>query len=147
MRDVAAPAAVLWEVVAGIGGPAGWYAADRLWRLRASADRVLGGPGMRGRPAGPLRVGDAVDFWRVEEVQAPHRLLLRAEMRLPGTARLELTVEPRGSGSRLVQRTGFEPRGPVGHAFWWAELPAHRAVFARMCDGLASRAEQRAPGG
>lgn len=142
-RPCAAPAETLWDVVAGIGGDQGWYGFDRLWRLRAGLDRALGGPGMRGRPA-RLSPGSAVDFWVVEDLQAPVSLTLRAQMRLPGTARLTLRVEPAGSGSELVQQVGFDPAGPAGYALWWSELPAHRVVFGAMADGLVAEAERRA---
>ncbi len=143
VRDVAAPPSVLWEVVAGLGGRQGYHAFDRLWRLRAGLDRVVGGPGMRGRSDGAPHPGDPLDFWRVEHVEPSGSLRLRAEMRMPGTAWLGLEVEPDGSGARLVQQTWFEPHGAVGHAFWWAELPGHKLVFARMCDGIAAEAERR----
>lgn len=167
-REVAAPADVLWGVVCGVGGENGWYAADPGWRLRAGLDRVLGGPGMRtGRPQGEPRRGDTVDFWRVEDVEQweSHRSLrLRAEMRMPGTAWLELGVSETGvsetvvsepyvcepgvseldpSRSVLTQVTEFEPSGPAGHAYWWVEQPAHRLVFAAMVRGLAREAERR----
>jgi hypothetical protein len=138
-REVRAPA------VASIGGATGYYAADPLWRARARLDRALGGPGMRGRAAGTPAEGAALDFWRVERVDPPRLLRLRAEMRMPGTAWLELAVEPVAEArSRLVQRTWFTPRGVAGHAFWWAELAGHKAVFARMCDGIARAAERGA---
>ena len=99
---------------------------------------------MRGRRGGTPQAGDVLDFWRVEEVTAPHSMMLRAEMKMPGTAWLELAVEELDARrSRLVQRTWFAPAGLLGHAFWWAELPAHKAVFSRMCDGIAQTAEQR----
>jgi hypothetical protein len=135
---------VLWQVIEAFGGRTGFYAADRLWRLRASADRLVGGPGMRGRREGTPRVGDELDFWRVEAVDPPRSLRLRAEMRMPGTAWLGLAAEPvTATTSRLVQHTWFAPDGRVGHAFWWAELPGHKVVFSRMCGGMAREAERR----
>ncbi|MEH0111091.1 DUF2867 domain-containing protein [Tersicoccus sp. MR15.9] len=97
-RSVRADAARTWSVVEGVGGPAGWYAFTRLWAFRAALDRLVGGPGMRGRPSRPLRVGDVVDFWVVEAVEPCRSLTLRAQMRMPGTARMTLTVTPAGSG-------------------------------------------------
>jgi len=141
VRTVHAPAGVLWQVVHDLGGSNGYHAFDRLWRVRAEVDRLVGGPGMRGRPDA-LADGDTLDFWRVESVDPPHRLLLRAEMRMPGTARLDLRVEPLGdTESLLEQRTWFEPAGVLGHAFWWAELPGHKLVFMRLVDGIARAAE------
>jgi len=140
-REVAAPASDLWAAVHGLGGATGYGSLDRVWRLRAALDRVIGGPGMRGRPA-QLSPQDALDFWRVEEVEPPRRLLLRAEMRMPGTARLELVVEPVDARrSRLVQGTRFDPSGLPGHAFWWAELAGHKVVFRRLVEDLVAVAE------
>ncbi len=139
-----APAPVLWQVVHGFGGESGYGSLDRLWRARARVDRVVGGPGMRGRSR-ELRPGDALDFWRVEAVEPPRRLLLRAEMRMPGTARLELEVEAVDDRTaRLVQGTRFDPAGLAGHAFWWAELAGHKLVFARLVDDLVRSAEDSA---
>jgi hypothetical protein len=145
-RVVAAPAPVLWEVLATVGGDNGWYAAQPGWRLRAAVDRVAGGPGMRpGRPAGEPRPGDTVDFWRVEAVEPGRWMRLRAETRMPGTAWLEFAAEPLDERrSRLVQRTEFAPAGVAGEAYWWAEWPAHQVVFRLMVRSLAREAERRA---
>ena len=102
VRSVRAPALVLWQVVHDLGGESGYHAFDSLWRARAAVDRAVGGPGMRGRPE-ELADGDALDFWRVESVDPPQRLLLRAEMRMPGTARLELAGGVAG-GHRVAAR-------------------------------------------
>ena len=144
-REVAAHPEVLWEVVAGIGGETGWYAFDRLWRARAALDRLVGGPGMRGRGR-ELHAGGTVDFWRVVDVVPSERLLLRAEMKMPGTPWLELAVEPVGevpARSRLIQRVWFAPDNLLGHAMWWTELAGHKLVFSRMLDGIVDEAEDR----
>lgn len=143
-RGVAAPAGVLWEVIADLGGESGWGAFDRLWTLRAEADRLIGGPGMRGRPDREPRVGDTIHFWRVEQVVPGERLTLRAEMRqLPGTARLTLAALPLAKQrSMLTQEVTFEPRGLLGRVFWYAELAPHVVVFRRMLAGLAAQAER-----
>ncbi|HYN29329.1 MAG TPA: DUF2867 domain-containing protein [Dermatophilaceae bacterium] len=148
VREVAAPAPVLWDVLATVGGDNGWYAAQPGWRVRAAVDRAVGGPGMRtGRPGGEPEPGEAVDFWRVESVDPGRRLRLRAEMRMPGTAWLELGAEPLAPGrSRLVQRTEFEPAGVAGQAYWWVEWPVHQLVFRAMVRSLAREAERRAAG-
>lgn len=143
-REVAAGRDVLWHVVAGIGGENGWYAVDPAWRARALLDRAVGGPGMRGREA-ELRPGEALDFWRVLDVSPPRRLLLQAEMRMPGTPWLELaTASVSAERSLLIQRVWFEPSNLLGHAQWWAELVGHKLVFSRMLDGIAREAERRA---
>lgn len=144
-RAVAAPAPVLWQVVAGFGGQSRWGSCSLLWDVRATADRVIGGPGLRGRPEGEPRPGDVIHFWRVEEVVPGKRLRLREEMRqLPGTARLTLSAVPiSGDRSLLTQEVTFEPRGLLGHAVWFAEWAPHVVVFRTMLDGLAQQAEQR----
>lgn len=146
-REVAAPRAVLWQVIADIGGPNGWYATELAWKVRGLADRLLGGPGMRGREH-DLRAGGAVDFWRVVTVDPPRRLLLRAEMRMPGTPWLELATAPLSDEHRrslLIQRVWFQPDNVLGHAQWWAELAGHKLVFRAMLDGVAREAERQAP--
>jgi hypothetical protein len=119
---------------------------DRLQRAVAPA-RVsrlpVGGVGMRrGRPdTRPLRVGDAVDFWRVEAYEPPTRLRLLAEMKLPGRAWLEFAVEPDGPGSRVTQTAIFDPVGLLGRAYWYGVYPLHELVFIGMLEGIAKRAK------
>lgn len=159
-RVVRASAARTWTVVEGVGGPAGWYAFTRLWRVRAALDRLAGGPGMRGRPDRPLRTGDVVDFWVVEAITPGRSLTLRAQMRMPGTARMTLTVTPDEAGDvphpsdtdstdtastadcELEQVITFVPRGIPGRLYWSTQLPAHRVVFAAMLRGMARAAER-----
>ena len=145
-RAVAAPARVLWEVIAGLGGPSGWGAFTPLWDLRARADRLIGGPGLRGRPDREPRPGDDLHFWHVEDVVPGESLELRAEMRqVPGVPRLRLAALPVSHRrSLLTQRVTFEPAGLLGHAFWYAEWVPHVVVFRRMLAGLAAQAERRA---
>jgi hypothetical protein len=128
-----------WAHVARLGGDERLYVPRELWRARGRAERRTGGPGHRiaGTPR-LLQRGDPVDFWEVEEVRAPEALRLRALSRLPGTAWLEVRVQPAPSGgSRLTLRTEFEPDGLAGHLFWWSELAAHRMVFTLMARRLA----------
>jgi hypothetical protein len=149
-RPVDATAPDLWRVVAGLGGDRGWYGVPLAWELRGRVDRLVGGGGVRRGRRDPdrLRVGDPVDSWRVEQVVEGRRLLLRSEMRLPGTARLELTVAPAADGrSRLAQCASFVPDGAAGHAYWWAVSPFHRLVFGRMLVGIARAAEARSRSG
>ena len=113
----------------------------RLWEARGHLERLAGGPGHRIlAPAhpGPLRPGDEVDFWRVVAVRPPTSLRLRTLSLLPGTAHLEIALEAEGSGTRLALRTEFAPAGLLGHAVWWAELPAHLVVFELMARRLAT---------
>jgi hypothetical protein len=90
-----------------------------------------------------LWVGDAVDFWRVDAVEPPNLVRLRAEMKLPGEAWLEWRIEPEGDGSRLTQRAVFFPRGLSGRAYWYALVPFHGLIFARLARQLAAAAEAR----
>ncbi len=136
----------LWRVVEGIGGERGWYSFPLAWGIRGLLDRLAGGVGLRRGRRDPdqLVVGDAVDFWRVEVVDRPRLLRLRAEMRLPGQAWLEFEVEDLGTGScRLAQRASFIPHGLLGHAYWWAVSPLHNIVFGSMIANLAEAAERQ----
>jgi uncharacterized protein YbjT (DUF2867 family) len=148
-RPVAASPDALWRVVEGIGGEHGWYSFPLAWRVRGLLDRIAGGVGLRRGRRDPDRVhvGETIDFWRVEERDAGELLRLRAEMRLPGLAWLELGVEPAeepgGSGrSTYVQRALFHPRGLLGHAYWWSVAPFHGIVFGGMARNIAHAAEQ-----
>ncbi|MFF9481740.1 SDR family oxidoreductase [Streptomyces sp. NPDC014733] len=148
-RLVDATPEALWNVVEGIGGEHGWYSFPAAWAVRGLLDRLVGGVGLRRgrRDAARLRAGDSLDFWRVEEI-APGRLLrLRAEMRLPGLAWLELTVGRDAHGRTVYgQRALFHPRGLAGHAYWWAVAPFHAAVFGGMARNIAHAAESSPSG-
>ena len=142
---VGAPVESLWRVIEGIGGANGWYSPDIAWRARGWADRLAGGIGMRRGRRDPqrLQVGEAVDFWRVEEVVPGELLRLRAEMKLPGRAWLEFRISPDGPDrSRLVQRNIFLPRGLAGQAYWTAILPFHAPLVATMARTIAKRASE-----
>jgi uncharacterized protein YbjT (DUF2867 family) len=125
-----------------IGGTKGWYTAGWAWRIRGLADKVIGGPGMRRGRRHPtdLRVGDAVDFFRVETLEPGRLLRLRAEMLLPGEAWLEWTVVPTPDGSQLRQRALFHPRGLLGRLYWYALVPAHALIFRRMAQAIVTGA-------
>lgn len=140
--------ALVWEVVEGIGGDAGWYSAPRLWRLRGILDALIGGPGLGGRrDPRRLAVGDRVDWWRVAEIRPGRRLVLRAEMRLDGAGWLILEVDPDGpGGTRYRQTAVYVPRGLVGRAYWWAVYPFHGLVFPAMARGVLAEARRRAAG-
>lgn len=141
--DVAAPAGAVFRSFTGLGGERGWLTMDGLWRLRGLMDRAMGGVGLRRGRRDPdvLRPGDAVDFWRVEEVEPDALLRLRAEMRLPGRAWLEFRALPAAGGhTRLVQTAYFAPRGLVGRAYWWSLYPLHKVMFSRMARRIGDRA-------
>jgi uncharacterized protein YbjT (DUF2867 family) len=148
VRRTSASPERLWEVVEGIGGDRGWYSFPVAWRARGVLDRLVGGVGLRRGRRDPrrLRIGETVDFWRVEEIERGRLLRLRAEMRLPGLAWLEFRVGREGSRTSLAQRALFHPRGLAGHAYWWAFRPFHDRIFGGMCTGIVRAAERgRAP--
>jgi uncharacterized protein YbjT (DUF2867 family) len=141
-QPVQASPAALWQVIEGIGGEHGWYSWPLAWQVRGWVDRVLGGAGLRRGRRDPqhLRPGDALDFWRVEAIVPGRLLRLRAEMKLPGLAWLELSAGEQAGRTVYRQRALFHPRGLAGHAYWYSLLPAHRAVFAGMARGIARAA-------
>ena len=126
-----------------IGGTTGWYYANALWSLRGFLDLLVGGVGLRRGRRNPesLQVGDALDFWRVERYERPRLLLLQAEMKLPGRAWLEFTVEGDASGTILRQSAIFDPVGFTGLLYWYGIWPLHQAIFAGMLRNLARAAE------
>lgn len=134
----------LWEVVEGIGGERGWYSFPLAWAIRGGLDRLAGGVGLRRGRRDPhrLNVGEALDFWRVEEVERGRLLRLRAEMKVPGKAWLELRVADGGQGgSTYRQRAVFVPKGLAGHVYWAAVWPFHGVVFGGMVRNIANEAE------
>ncbi len=135
----------VWQVVEGIGGRNGWYSWPLAWAVRAVLDRAVGGPGLRRGRRHPfdLAVGDALDWWRVEEIEDFRLLRLRAEMRLPGLAWLELTVGSDDEGrTRFRQRALFHPHGLAGHLYWLIISPFHGVVFGGMQRNIAKAAEE-----
>jgi uncharacterized protein YbjT (DUF2867 family) len=140
----AASPQVLFARLAGIGGTRGWYVANSLWTFRGWIDKLIGGVGMRRGRRHPdhLRVGDALDFFRVEAYDRPHLLRLRAEMKVPGEAWLEWTVttdpsDPSGP-TTLRQRARFHPRGIAGRLYWWSLLPFHHVIWRRLAERLVA---------
>ncbi|MFB6620355.1 SDR family oxidoreductase [Streptomyces sp. NPDC056367] len=146
-RTVDADPHALWQVIEGIGGENGWYSFPLAWAVRGWFDRLAGGAGLRRgrRDAQRLRVGDALDFWRVEEIEHGILLRLRAEMRLPGLAWLEMRAERDDTGrTRYRQRALFHPRGLAGQVYWWSVAPFHAVVFGGMARNIARTAEKAA---
>ncbi|MBW4702917.1 SDR family oxidoreductase [Micromonospora sp. RL09-050-HVF-A] len=142
-REVDASPAELWRVIEGVGGEHGWYSFPLAWSVRGWLDRLVGGVGLRRGRRDPhrLQVGEALDFWRVEEIVPGELLRLRAEMRLPGRAWLEMRAEPLGEGrTRYVQRAVFLPRGLPGHLYWLSVAPFHAVVFGGMARNIANHA-------
>lgn len=136
-----APIAGIWSLISRIGGRTGWYYANTLWRLRGKLDRLVGGVGLRRGRRHPeeIRVGDALDFWRVVEVSPPERLVLLAEMKVPGDALLEFRLEVL-SDQRVALKmlSRFLPRGLGGLLYWYALYPFHHIIFAGMLSAIAA---------
>jgi uncharacterized protein YbjT (DUF2867 family) len=141
---VAAPAHEVFRAVTMLGGTHGWYSAAWLWRIRGWMDRAVGGPGLRRGRLNPSRLayGEALDFWRVVGIERDKSLVLRAEMRVPGTAVLDFCIEPQGDGASLLrQRARFQPRGLFGILYWYGVMPFHGVVFHGMLEGIRREAE------
>ena len=140
----ASPAA-LWRVIEGIGGETGWYSFPAAWAVRGLLDRLAGGVGLRRGRRDPshLLVGDALDFWRVEAIEPGKLLRLRAEMKLPGLAWLEMSMGQDSEGvTTYSQRAIFQPRGLAGHAYWRSISPFHGIVFGGMLKNITAAAER-----
>ena len=137
----------VWQRVEAIGGDNGYSTATWAWELRGLMYRVVGGVGLRRGRRDPvsLREGEALDFWRVEEIRRPELLRLRAEMKLPGLAWLEFKIEKTHSGKTLLtQRALYHPRGLFGHLYWWLVLPMHGIVFPSMAKKMAGNSARKA---
>ncbi|MDF2049157.1 SDR family oxidoreductase [Arthrobacter sp. Cr_A7] len=134
----------VWTVIEGIGGRNGWYSLPLAWQVRGWLDKLTGGAGLlRGRRhPHTLAIGEVVDWWRVERIDRGRLLRLRAEMRAPGRAWLELSVEPDGTGSRYRQRAIFFPKGLSGRLYWLAVLPFHSLIFPAMARNITGAAQK-----
>jgi uncharacterized protein YbjT (DUF2867 family) len=144
-KVVHASPAALWRVIEGIGGETGWYSFPAAWAVRGVLDRLAGGVGLRRGRRDPshLLVGDALDFWRVEAIEPGKLLRLRAEMKLPGLAWLEMSVAQDDHGQvTYVQQAIFQPRGLAGHAYWRSISPFHGIVFGGMLQNITATAER-----
>jgi uncharacterized protein YbjT (DUF2867 family) len=131
----------VWQPLARIGGATGWYYGDSLWAIRGWIDRLLGGSGLRRGRRHPteLHPGDALDFFRVLEVEPGQRLLLLAEMKLPGEATLEFRLASRPDGAtELTQVARFLPRGLMGIAYWYGLDPFHKKIYQGMLRAIAA---------
>jgi uncharacterized protein YbjT (DUF2867 family) len=123
-----------------IGGERGWYKYNVLWRLRGAMDKLVGGYGLsRGRRVkGELRVGDSLDFWKVADIKPNKRLLLLAQMKLPGKAWLEFSIE----NNTLIQTAHYYPHGLWGRLYWYATNPFHNLVFQDLAEKIVKQARQ-----
>ncbi len=134
-------AALIFPSICRIGGKEGWFRSNWMWWLRGFIDRILGGVGTaRGRRSETsLRINDVIDFWRVEDLKENERLLLRAEMKLPGRAWLEFNIAKDKGRNRFSLKAHFEPRGFFGKIYWYFFLPFHHFIF----DDLLKQIERK----
>jgi hypothetical protein len=138
--SIRADADAVWHVVRTIGGKQGWYYAEPLWWLRGLLDRLVGGVGLRRGRRHPeaLGVGDGIDFWRVLELEEGRKLVLLAEMKVPGEATLTFEITPLGDGTtRLTLLSRFLPRGLSGILYWYSLYPFHELIFFGMAKAMA----------
>lgn len=136
------PARDVFRSYAGIGGERGWLYMDWAWGLRGWLDKAVGGVGLRRGRRHPdeIRVGESLDFWRVEEVEKDRLLRLRAEMKLPGKAWLQFESQPRDGKSLFTVTAYFAPYGLFGFLYWYAMWPFHKFIFDGLTRRIASRA-------
>ncbi len=141
---VAAETARVFSAIREIGGDRGWYYADAVWDLRGLLDRFFGGVGMRRGRRHPteLEIGDALDFWRVEDIAVNERLRLRAEMKLPGKAWLQFEVRPEKGHTFLTLTAFFEPRGLPGLLYWYGLYPIHKILFPGLIRRIKAHCEK-----
>ncbi|MCH9627011.1 MAG: hypothetical protein S4CHLAM2_06450 [Chlamydiales bacterium] len=144
-RMIEASQQSVWKVVTGIGGKKGWYSTSWLWKIRGTFDKLIGGVGLRRgrRDTTHLQVGDAVDFWRVKQIVYPERLLLVAEMRLPGEAILDFRLTRIDENlTKLEQTARFFPSGLWGMLYWWILTPFHLWIFTQMIRTIKKLSQQ-----
>ena len=141
---VNASEAAAFAPIRRIGGDTGWYYGNWLWKIRGFLDLLVGGVGVRRgrRQADQIRVGDALDFWRVEQFVDNKLLRLRAEMKVPGRAWLEFEVTGEGNQTTVRQTAIFDPVGMFGLVYWYSLFPLHQLVFAGMLRNLCRAVDQ-----
>ena len=131
----------LFAAICKVGGKEGWFSNNLLWRLRGAIDKFFLGVGTsRGRKSQTsLKINDVIDFWRVEDLQKNVRLLLRAEMKLPGKAWLEFKIQDDGNNRRLSITAHYQPDGYLGNIYWYIFLPFHKILFNNLIRQIESR--------
>lgn len=135
-------AASLFDSICSVGGREGWFDTNWMWKLRGTLDKILTGVGsLRGRRHSTLlRINDVVDFWRVEDITAEQRLLLRAEMKLPGWAWLEFSIDANeGATNTLSVKAYYQPSGFLGKLYWYACYPFHSVIFQDLIEQIERR--------
>ncbi|HEY5153107.1 MAG TPA: SDR family oxidoreductase [Acidimicrobiales bacterium] len=144
VRTTTATPLDVYAAICHLGGERGWHRGEWLWRVRGFLDKLVGGPGLRRGRRNPreLRIGEPLDFWRVEAIEPGGLVRLHAEMVLPGEAWLEWHIEPDGAtGTKVTQLALFRPRGLWGNAYWYGIAPFPRFVFPGLLEGLITEAE------
>ena len=140
----------VFRAFTGIGGARGWLYLGWAWRIRGALDRLCGGVGMRRgrRHVDEIRVGEALDFWRVEAIERDCLMRLRAEMKLPGKAWLQFEVKTQDRDPRpvLIQTAFFAPKGLLGIVYWYGSYPVHALIFRGMIKKLSELAERESGG-
>ena len=134
----------IFRVLSSLGGKTGWLYANILWRLRGYLDELIGGPGLRRerRVSNELRVGDPLDFWRVEALVPDQLLRLRAEMKVPGKAWLQFEIIPQNEARvRIIQTAYYDPNGLMGLLYWYVLYPIHIVIFQGLIIAVARKAE------
>ena len=136
-------AGALFGSICRIGGKEGWFRGNWMWRLRGMLDRIFMGVGTaRGRKRrSTLNVNDVIDFWRVEVLEPNRRLLLRAEMKLPGRAWLDFKIEPEGTANRLSVQAFYDTMTFFGRVYWYMFLPFHWYIFENLLLQIEKRSQ------
>ena len=144
VSNVPVPPEQAFAPIRRIGGDQGWYYANFLWTIRGWIDLLLGGIGKRRSRRDPehLRVGEVLDWWRVDDYEPNRHLRLAAEMKVPGRAWLEFEVDPTKTGSTIRQTAIFDPVGLFGLIYWYSLYPVHVLIFSGMLREISRRAEQ-----
>ncbi len=144
-RHIEAHPEAVFRVFASLGGERGWLTWNWAWKVRGFLDKLIGGPGLRRgrRDPNELLNGEVVDFWRVELIEQPRVLRLRAEAKLPGKAWLQWETVPERGGTRLTQTAAFAPRGLPGALYWYLLYPFHRLIFTAMIKAIGEQATMR----
>jgi hypothetical protein len=134
------PPARVYQSILSIGGKRGWYTYHFLWRIRGAMDKAVGGYGLSRGRRNPqeLRIGDALDFWKVADLRENKRVLLVAQMKLPGKAWLEFSIE----GDQLIQTAHYYPNGLWGRLYWYVTNPFHNLVFQNLAEKIVEHAKQ-----
>jgi uncharacterized protein YbjT (DUF2867 family) len=142
-RPVSASPEQVFRTLTSLGGDKGWLVWNWAWKARGILDQIVGGPGLRRgrRHPSELTPGETIDFWRVEKVESPNLLRLRAEMKVPGKAWLQFEVEQENNQTLLTQTAFFRPKSLPGFLYWWLLYPLHALIFSDMINALVAETE------